>query len=104
MVATSAHCARNGGAPPGNARARPRVRRARLVRPRCARGEATAAAHTMSHDHAVPDAVDVPVLALDAAGVVRGFNAAFSAASALAREQVLGQPFATLCTQDDPEQ
>ena len=58
----------------------------------------------MSHDHAVPDAVDVPVLALDAGGVVRAVNAAFGVASGLARERVIGQPFAALCVRDDAEQ
>src|ERR1044071_2502232 len=87
--------------PPGIAAPRPQFGRARLGRQR---GEATAAVHTMSHDHAVPDAVDVPVLALDARGVVRGVNAAFGAASGLARERVLHQPFADLCPRDDAEQ
>ncbi|MBE7427699.1 MAG: PAS domain-containing protein [Ideonella sp.] len=50
----------------------------------------------MNPDHAVPDAVTAPVLALDADAVVRGVNAAFAGACA-ARDPVLGKPFAALC-------
>jgi len=55
----------------------------------------------MSDDFTVPDAVAVPVVALDAAGIVRGVNAAFCAASGRTAAELLGGPFSDLCASGD---
>lgn len=55
----------------------------------------------MSDDHAVPDAVAVPVVALDAQGIVRGVNAAFCTASGYGAAEWLGESFTRLFRADD---
>src|SRR5512134_4051625 len=50
-----------------------------------------------SPDFTVPEAVAVPMLALDSGGVVRGANSAFSSGCGLRQERVIGQPLASLC-------
>jgi PAS domain S-box-containing protein len=50
-----------------------------------------------SPEFTLPEAVAVPMLALDSGGVVRGANSAFSRASGIGAELVIGQPLAALC-------
>jgi PAS domain S-box-containing protein len=50
-----------------------------------------------SPEFTVPEAVAVPMLAVDSRGVVRGFNSAFSSATGVVAERLVGQPLAALC-------
>jgi PAS domain S-box-containing protein len=50
-----------------------------------------------SPEFTVPEAVAVPMLAVDRGGVVRGANSAFSRACGLDAERVIGQTLASLC-------
>jgi PAS domain S-box-containing protein len=50
-----------------------------------------------STDFTVPEAVTVPMLALDSGGVVRGANRAFSRACGVEAERFIGEPLAALC-------
>ena len=50
-----------------------------------------------SPEYTVPEAVAVPMVAVDSSGMVRGANSAFSRASGLSLERVIGQPLAALC-------
>jgi PAS domain S-box-containing protein len=50
-----------------------------------------------SPEFTVPEAVAAPMLAVDSSGVVRGVNSAFSSASGVGAERLIGQPLAALC-------
>jgi PAS domain S-box-containing protein len=56
----------------------------------------------MSDEFTVADAVAVSMLALDASGIVRSANPAFSRACGLPASRVLGLPFARLCDDRSP--
>jgi len=50
-----------------------------------------------SPEFTIPEAVAVPMLAVDSGGVVRGANSAFCRDSGLGAERVIGRPLAELC-------